>query len=259
MRAALYARVSTKDKGQDPEVQLRELRQLAEHRGWEVVGEYVDHASGSTESRVEFDRLLADARSGKLDLIVFWRLDRFGRSRKHLIDTLEVLVSWGVGFLSLKDGDFDTTTATGRLLVRILATLAQFESELMGERIAAGMAASRARGGPPVGRPRSEVDLETAKALLDQGWPLPKVARAIRVSLSTLRRRIADECGTCGQCKSWNPKKMLGMMVLANNGSKVAMHGTCGLGIQGAEDHGRKLDTRSYGSMACAEYEKREE
>lgn len=190
-RVALYARVSTRDKDQDPEVQLRDLRRMAEQRGWAVVGEYVDHASGKTTSREALDRLMVDARGGKLDLIAFWRLDRFGRSRADLIDMLETLTSWNVGFVSLKDGDFDTTTATGRLVVRILAVLAQFESELTGERVAAGMAAAKERG-VKLGRKPVPVNVEVASELIARGWSLSRVSAALGVDRRTLRRRLGE-------------------------------------------------------------------
>ena len=191
IRAALYARVSTKDKGQDPEVQLRELRQLAEHRGWDVVDEYADRISGRTVSREAFDRLMAHARAGKIDLIAFWRLDRFGRNRKHLLDTLEMLEQWNVGFVSLMDGSIDTTTATGRLLLRFLADIAQFSSEVNGERTAAGMAAARERG-VQLGRKPIEFDVEAAAELMDRWGNVSRVAKAMGVSRATLRRRLGQ-------------------------------------------------------------------
>ncbi len=99
MKAAIYARVSTLDKGQDTGVQLRDLRSYAQARGWIIAGEYVDKGqSGAKDRRPELDRLMKDVRKRRIDLILCWRLDRLGRSLKHLILTLDELQSLGVGF-----------------------------------------------------------------------------------------------------------------------------------------------------------------
>ena len=103
-RAAIYARVSTHNNGQDPEMQTRELLEYCERRGWGVAGCYVDNGiSGSKESRPELDRLMANARQRKLDVILVWKLDRFGRSLKHLVNTLAEFEALGITFASLKD------------------------------------------------------------------------------------------------------------------------------------------------------------
>src|SRR6267154_2267372 len=115
MRTALYARVSTSDKGQDPEMQLRELREHCQRRGWEIVGEYVDvGVSGSKDSRPELNKLVADAKRRKLDAVLVWKLDRFGRSLKHLVNALAEFESLGIAFISLKES-LDLTTPAGRL------------------------------------------------------------------------------------------------------------------------------------------------
>src|SRR2546422_7713685 len=104
MRVALYCRVSTTDKGQDPTMQLRELREYCERRGWTVVGEYVDVGiSGTKEKRPELDRLMSDAHRRRFDAILVWKLDRFGRSLRHLVNSLAELESLGVDFVSLRD------------------------------------------------------------------------------------------------------------------------------------------------------------
>ena len=104
-KVALYARVSTSDKGQDPEMQLRELlREYAEQQGFTVVMEYVDNGvSGAKESRPELNRLMADARARKFGAVLVWKIDRFGRSLKHLVNALADLTGWKVAFVSLKD------------------------------------------------------------------------------------------------------------------------------------------------------------
>ncbi len=146
MRTALYARVSTSDKGQDPEMQLRELREHCERRGWEIVGEYVDIGiSGSKDSRPQLNRLVADAHRRKLDGILVWKLDRFGRSLKHLVNALAEFESLGVAFISLKES-LDLTTPAGRLMFGIISAMAEFERDLIRERVRAGIANRRAKG-----------------------------------------------------------------------------------------------------------------
>src|SRR5213083_2737323 len=154
-RVALYARVSTL-LGQSPEMQLVELREYAARRGWLVIGEYVDRASGIKESRPALNRLMTDARRRKFDMIVVWKIDRFGRSLKHLVNALAELESLGVAFVSLKDS-LDLTTASGRLLFQLVAAMAEFERSLIQERVRAGIRNARAKG-RRLGRPPLDVD-----------------------------------------------------------------------------------------------------
>jgi len=118
MRAAIYARVSTLN-GQSPEMQLVELREYASPRGWEVFREYVDLGiSGSKESRPELNRLMADAHARRFDVVLCWKVDRFGPSLKHLVNALADLDSYGVAFVSLSD-NLDLSTPSGRLMFQI--------------------------------------------------------------------------------------------------------------------------------------------
>jgi hypothetical protein len=141
MRCAIYARVSTLD--QEPENQLRELRRYVATRGWTAV-EYVDRGvSGSKDRRRALDQLLADAKRHRLDVVVVWRLDRLGRSLKHLITLLEELQSLGVAFVSLHEG-IDATTPAGKLQMHILGAIAEFER---GSHRRAGQGGAPARAG----------------------------------------------------------------------------------------------------------------
>lgn len=143
MRAAIYARVSTLD--QHPESQLLDLRRYVTARGWES-SEYVDHGvSGTRESRPALDQMLRDARRRRLDAVVVWRLDRLGRSLRHLLVTLEELDRLGVTFISLGEG-IDLGTPAGRLQMAILAAISQFERERIVERVKSGLARARAQG-----------------------------------------------------------------------------------------------------------------
>ncbi len=191
-KAGLYARVSTLDRGQDTENQLVELRAVAEQRGWIPVDEYIDKGvSGRKDRRPELDRLLADCSRGRINLVACWRLDRFGRSRKHLLDTIDTLRRWGVDFVSVRDGEWDTTSATGRLVLQLLASVAEFESRLLSERTKAGLERAKANG-KRLGRKLVEIDIEPAVALLDLNWELSRVARSLGVARNTLRRRLIE-------------------------------------------------------------------
>ena len=131
MKAAIYARVSTAD--QEPENQLGELRDYVETRGW-TPNEYVDRAvSGAKERRSALDRLVADARRRRFDVVVCWRLDRLGRNLRHLVTLLDELQALGIAFVSLGEG-IDCTTPAGKLQLHILAALAEFERARIAER-----------------------------------------------------------------------------------------------------------------------------
>ncbi len=137
MRVALYARVSTLN-GQHPEMQLAELREFAARRGWEIISEYVDEGvSGSKESRPALNRLMTDAHRRRFDAVLVWKIDRFGRSLKHLVNALADLDAYGVAFISLRD-NLDLTTPTGRLMFQVVGAMAEFEKALIQERVSAG-------------------------------------------------------------------------------------------------------------------------
>ena len=143
-RAALYVRVSTKE--QHPEAQLGPLREYAESRGFDVVGEFVDHGiSGAKNSRPALDSMLAAARRRDLDVIVIAKLDRLARSVRHLVNVAEELQALGVD-LVVRDQAIDTSTPTGRLLFHVLGSIAEFERDLIRERTQAGLELARKRG-----------------------------------------------------------------------------------------------------------------
>jgi len=185
-RAALYARVST--AAQDHALQLDELRTVAHQRGYSF-NEYIDTASGSGRHLPERSRLLADATAGRLDVIVVWRFDRFARSTRDLLDALDNFRRWGVEFISLRDA-VDTSTPTGKLVFTIVAAIAEFERELIRERVRSGLAAARRRG-KHIGRPARSVDLDRAAALLAAGTGVKETARKLGVSPRTLRRHLS--------------------------------------------------------------------
>ncbi len=192
LRAALYARVSTIGHGQDVGLQLEELRSAAGLRGWQVADEFVDSGvSGAKESRPELDRMLAAAQAGDVDVVVVWKLDRLGRSLQHLLQISSSLTSWGVGFTSIRDPGIDTTTPSGRLLLQLLGSFAEYERSLIRERVVAGVRRAQAAG-KHCGRPRVEMDLRPALALLKEGRSLKETSRILDVSRNTLRRRLRE-------------------------------------------------------------------
>jgi|SRR3989441_1087742 len=193
MRAALYARVSTARSSQDPEMQLLELREYCRRRGWEILGEYVDAGvSGAKERRPELDRLLADSRKRLVDAVVVYRYDRFARSLRQLVNALEEFRALGIDFVSLHEA-VDTTTPNGRLVFGIFATIAEFERELIRDRVRSGLAGARARG-KKLGRPAKVVDAPRIGALRAAGAPWRTIADQLGLSVRTVRR-AALACG----------------------------------------------------------------
>ena len=184
MRGAIYARVSTAGKGQSPEMQLQELRDYCQRRGWEVADEYVDAGvSGAKEQRPELDRLLAECRKRRVDAVVVYRYDRFARSLRQLVNALEEFRALGIEFVSLHEG-VDTSTPNGRLVFGIFASIAEFERELIRERVRSGLAAARARG-KRIGWPRKIVDGAKIARLRASGTSWRTIANRLGVSVGT--------------------------------------------------------------------------
>src|SRR4051812_26069445 len=153
VRVALYARVSTRDKDQDPEVQLDSMRAYVAARGWQS-REYVDYAAaGDLARRSAWAQLLRDVAQRRVDRVMVWKLDRAFRSTLHALATLQSLEHAAVGFSSLSQPELDTTSAAGRLVFTILAAVAEMERELIADRVREGMRHA-ARSGVRIGRPR---------------------------------------------------------------------------------------------------------
>ena len=181
MRAAIYARVSTTHGGQNPEMQLRELREYCQRRGWDVAGEYVDVGiSGSKERRPQLDRLLTDCRRRLVRAVAVYRYDRFARSLRQLVNALCEFDALGIQFVSLHEG-VDTSTPNGRLVFGIFASIAEFERELIRDRVRSGIATARARG-KKLGRPRLDVSASQIDRLRAEGLTLREIARKLGCS-----------------------------------------------------------------------------
>lgn len=188
MRAALYARVSTKDKGQDTENQILQLREACERWGYEIVDIYEDQESGGKgrKGRGEFDRMFRDAEKGRFDIVVFWALDRFSRQGIQMtLDYLRILESQGVGFRSLKEPMLNTDDQLVRhILLTVISYFAKMESERRSDRVKAGMARSDKKAGRP-----SKANMgDKIRILRAEGMSWRDVAKELNMSVTTARK-----------------------------------------------------------------------
>ena len=202
MKVAAYARVSTSDKDQDPETQLLALRDFARAQQWEIVGEFVDHAPANDPlHRTAWRQLPDDAAKRRFQAVLVFKLDRAFRSVKHMHDTLAVWEVQGIGFVSARER-FDTRTALGRLLLNLLASLAEFELEVLSERVKAGMDRAR-RQGVHIGRPPV-----TARPGFEERWAGVRAdLEAQRISRSEAARRPAVGYATVVRLLSPSPPR----------------------------------------------------
>lgn len=188
MRVATYSRVSTSHHGQNPEVQVHELRRYCEARRWHIEHEIVDHGfSGGTDSRPGLKQLLSLVRERKVDVVVVVKMDRLFRSLKHLVSTLEEWQAIGVQFVATKD-NIDYTTPAGRLLAQILGSLAEFEKSLLVERTMLGLEHAR-RSGKKLGRPKTRDDVKI-QALRNQGLSYTAIQKQLGVSRGAISRAM---------------------------------------------------------------------
>jgi DNA invertase Pin-like site-specific DNA recombinase len=171
-------------------VQLQDLRRYASQR-FTLYREYIDvGVSGAQRHRPQLDELKRDARKRLFDVVLVWKFDRFARSLKHLIESLEEFSSLGIDFVSYTEG-VDTTTPSGQLLFHIVGAVVQFERDLIAERVRAGMAHAKSLG-KRIGRPRAPVDLEAVKTLRSQGKSLRVIATALGIPVSRVRRALVQ-------------------------------------------------------------------
>jgi DNA invertase Pin-like site-specific DNA recombinase len=189
MRAALYARVSTHDQ-QTLEMQVDAIRSYIKDRGWEVAKQIKDVGSGAKE-RSGRALLSKAARRREVDVIVVWRLDRWGRSLPDLVVTLREVTDLSIGFVSLTEA-LDLTTSAGRAMAGVVAVFAEFEREILRERVRAGIAQAR-KEGRPHGRPRTAsrkaADIHRLKA---DRLSHSEIARRLGISRTSVRRILAE-------------------------------------------------------------------
>lgn len=183
---ALYARVSTRDKDQDPELQLAPMREYAASQAWTFV-EYVDFApAGDLGRRARWRQLMSDADRRRIDLVMVWKLDRAFRSTFDALSTMQRLDHASVGFSALTQPELDTTSPTGRLVFTILSAVAEMEKELIADRVREGMRNAASKG-VRLGRPAV-----TDRPRFARDWP---AARDAIAAGSLSRRQAAKQLG----------------------------------------------------------------
>jgi DNA invertase Pin-like site-specific DNA recombinase len=190
VKAAIYARVSTAD--QHNAIQIRELTDYIQRRGWELAGTYQDQISGAKVSRPGLEKLMADARQRRFDAVLVWKLDRFGRSLVHCVSGIQELSSLGIRFIATSQGlDTDESNPASKLLLHILAAVAQFERELIRERVSAGIKNAKVKGtrsGKPIGRPKRVFDHLQVRQLRQDGLAIDAIARQMNLGVGTVLR-----------------------------------------------------------------------
>ncbi len=199
-RAALYLRVSTLD--QHPETQLYDLRQLAQQRGYEIVGEYTDKISGAKAKRPGLDKLMADARHGRFEAVIVWAFDRLARSVRHFLEVLDELNHIKVEFVSFRE-NIDTGGPLGRAMVVIVSAIAELERNLIIERVRAGMRRAKLEG-QHIGRRPLDVDRGAVLRDRQAGRSLTEVAKLHRISRALVSKILREAAGT-GSHKGVSP------------------------------------------------------
>jgi putative DNA-invertase from lambdoid prophage Rac len=192
MDCAVYARVSTTD--QDCSMQVKELREYCFRRGWKIHGEYVDTGwSGAKARRPQLDMLMKAARLRHFDAVVVWKLDRWGRSIAHLIDSLQELTSLGIRFVAATQNiDTDESNPMARLLLHIMGAFAEFEREIIRERVKCGLEKARADG-KELGRPRVLVDRQNVLRLRESGASIRQICAKMKLSHGTVQRALTAQ------------------------------------------------------------------
>jgi len=204
MKAALYTRVSTRERGQETANQLYQLRDLCKARSWEIVAEYEDEDSGSKADRPQLQTLLRDAMRRKFDVVLFWALDRF--TREGALETLQylnTLSSYGVGFVSFTEPYLDSCEIFKDAVIAILGTLVNQERVRIQERVRAGLNRAKEQGtksGRPIGRPRVVFRRDLVAELRKEGRSWSEIAKQTGVSIGSVRRAcqvMSDESSPC--------------------------------------------------------------
>ena len=185
-RAAIYARVSTKGKGQTTENQKIILERYCKQRDFEITGIFEDKGiSGSKSDRPALNELMKQARQRKFDVVLVWKFDRFARSVSHLLQALQEFKDLNIDFISISEG-IDTSTAMGKMVFTFLGAIAEFERNLITERVRAGIQRAKSEG-KHCGRPKKAFDTAKAQQLHNRGYGCKRIARELgNVSSSTV-------------------------------------------------------------------------
>ena len=187
-RIAIYARVSTTDQSTDS--QLLDLRRYVSDRGWQIFREYCDNGiSGTKDSRPALNELMADAKKRRFDTVLVWRFDRFARSTKHLILSLEEFKNLGIDFVSYQE-NIDTSSPLGSAIFTIISAVAQLERDIIAERVKAGLRRAK-ENGRRLGRPKgTALDIERIHRLRTEGLSLQQIAKKVNTSKTTVSRLL---------------------------------------------------------------------
>lgn len=185
-KVALYIRVSTQQ--QDTELQRTELTAYAEAKGWKVSRIYEEKLSGTSANRPELKKMMIDAGTGKFSVILVWKLDRFARSLKDLLNLLDTLSKIKVAFISMKDR-LDLTSPSGILMTQLLGAFSEFEAALIRERVRAGLENAR-RNGKILGRKKTRDDVAIL-SLRAKGFTVRKIAKELHTSTGSVQRAIS--------------------------------------------------------------------
>src|SRR5215467_6386855 len=189
-KVGIYGRVSTKDGRQDVKNQLLALREYCGKQGWEIVEEYVDHETGGTSKRPHFQRMFADARMRRFDLVLFWSLDRLSREGvSATLNHLERLTDAGVNWRSFTEQYLDSCGIFRDAVLSILATIAKQERIRLSERVHAGLAKAR-KAGRIGGRPTVVVDRDRLAQLDEDGWTTREIAEEMQISAASVCRLL---------------------------------------------------------------------
>lgn len=186
-KVAIYARVSTND--QDPDMQLLALREYAEKRKFKVYKEYVDYISGKANDRLGLNQLFDDVRKRKLDVVLVWKFDRFARSTRDLVSALDEFNNLGVDFISYQE-NIDTTSALGKAVFTIIAAIAEFEKEIIVDRVKAGLKKARSKG---VRLGREPISIETRNKLhklRKKGLSIRQIAKKLKLSIGVVSKYL---------------------------------------------------------------------
>lgn len=186
-RVALYARVSSEQ--QDYSLQIRELTEFAAVKGWEIHQVYEEKITGTTANRPQLKQMLFDMAAGKFSIVLVWKLDRFARSLKDLLNLLETLKAHEVDFVSMKD-NLDLSTPAGRLMLHLCAAFSEFEVSLIRERVRAGLAHAKKRG-RKLGR-RKDRDDEAIHRLRAEGLSIRQIATRLQVAKGSVQKALAS-------------------------------------------------------------------
>ena len=210
MRAALYLRVSTRDKGQDVDNQRRQLRQFCDTQGWAVVAEFEDHDSGGKADRPEFNRMRQCASQRQFDVLVFWALDRLTREGTlATLQYLRALESYGVRWRSLTEAWIDSAGPFRDVIISLLASLAEQERVRLRERVCAGLERARATGtrsGKAIGRPRTIFRRDQVRNLRKDGLSWQQIAQRLGTSSTAARRAYAVTTSVPEGCQNPEPR-----------------------------------------------------